>query len=181
MKKLLIIFLFILRSELSYSQQELGVNAGFTFNNFHLVDNGNLNIIPPGSQLKSSFGYQTGFQLGFKLTDKLVACTGIEQRNIATDYHTNIVGLVFIDARFKLNYVQIPVCIKYAPIKKKISPYFTLGMATGYLTSFSIYSELTTITPYNTIKESSGSTASGEDWKSISRIELSALGSIGSQ
>lgn len=124
-------------------------------------------------------GYVTGFNTGFKLTEKLSMCLGLQQSNLGTTVKNNISGLVLIDSKYKLNYLQLPVYLRYTLISKKISPFFTIGVTTSYLTALSVGTHITIISPSSVDEMTSGVVASGKDWKGFSRVELSVTGSAG--
>lgn len=94
MKKLIVIVCVLFVGSSAFSQEiDLGVKAGANFANVSDVDD-----------LSSKTGFQAGIFAGIKFTDKV---------GIQADVLYSQQGAKFDSGKFDLNYVNIPVVLKY--------------------------------------------------------------------
>lgn len=94
MKKLIVAVITVFIGTTAFSQEiDLGVKAGVNFANISDVDN-----------LSSKTGFQAGIFAGIKFTDKV---------GIQADVLYSQQGAEFDAGKFDLNYVNIPIVLKY--------------------------------------------------------------------
>ncbi|MBX7206316.1 MAG: PorT family protein [Bacteroidia bacterium] len=180
MKKLLLIATLFQWSTYSNGQISIGLKTGPSLTKLAFVTDGTYG----STSIKYSpgIGYFFGGEVAFTLSEKFALAAEIQHTSLTSIIKFSEQDLPYSykeEDLLKLQYLQLPVTLRYTLGTGKLSPYFLFGPTIGYLTSLTVNAEYEETDGVSTYSETYNYSVSGKDWKQYSRVALNATAGFG--
>lgn len=180
MKKLLLIAALLQWSTYSNGQISIGLKTGPSLTKLAFVTDGTYG----GTTIKYSpgMGYFFAGEVAFTLSEKFVLAAEIQHTSISSTIKFSEQDPPYSYTEkdlLKMQYLQLPVTLRYTLGTGSWSSYILLGPTIGYLTSLTVNSDYQETDGISTYNETFNYSVSGKEWKLYSRVGVNATTGFG--
>lgn len=180
MRKLLLIATLFQWSIYSNGQISIGLKTGPSLTKLAFVADGTYG--GPAIKYSPGMGYFFAGEVAFTLSEKFTLATEIQHTSISSTIKFSEQDPPYSykeEDLLKMEYLQLPVTLRYTLATGSWSPYVLFGPTLGYLTSLTVNSGYQETDGMYTYSGTYSYSVSGNEWKFYSRVGVNATTGFG--